>query len=321
MVYLIGRHYVFNQETSDELKMIVNNTATAADLIHANHYPLELGLKITVNEEKVGPATIKEVQDALKILPQKTWLLYDPVNRGAGTSYRQIMFNPSFSGQGDSIVVSADFDQFIINKPEGLESVLSLVEDVKGKNALYGVGSRDVPVVLAKHKRNSDLRIIHELFHSLAVGKEKLIVPQQVEGSTPAYATLGESTSGLYVMNQAHHAYSELLQAVSSSVQHANMQGFATDYYVAISASQLAPIGISYVKARENQFYHQKTEEDENQGIIKLISSQTTELGRTDVKSVLQQTVADEANLQEIARFYDEKDVMEVQQLMLRALK
>src|SRR3989344_5016391 len=118
MVYLIGRHYVFNQETSDELKMIVNNTATAADLIHANHYPLELGLKITVNEEKVGPATIKEVQDALKILPQKTWLLYDPVNRGAGTSYRQIMFNPSFSGQGDGIVVNAYFDQYIINKAQ-----------------------------------------------------------------------------------------------------------------------------------------------------------------------------------------------------------
>jgi len=44
------------------------------------------------------------------------------------------------------------------------------------------------------------------------------------------------------------------------------------------------------------------------------------ELGRTDVKNVLQQTVANEANFQEIASFYDEKDVSEVRQSMLQAL-
>src|SRR3989344_6063373 len=97
MVYLVGRHYVFNQETLDELKIIVNNALAAADLIQANHYPIKLGFKITVNEEKVGFNTVKEAQKSLQKLPPKTWLLYGPENRGPGTSYRQILFNPSFS--------------------------------------------------------------------------------------------------------------------------------------------------------------------------------------------------------------------------------
>ena len=320
MVYLIGRHYVFNQETLNELQIIVDNTKVAEGLIAANKYPLELGLKITINEEKVGLEISTKANAILQELPKKTWLLYDPVNRGAGTSYRQILFNPSFSARGDGIVVNADFDQYIINKAQGLESILDLVKDVKNKNALYGIGSRDIPVVLAKHQRNSSLRIIHELFHSLAVGKEKLDVHPQIEGVTPAYASLGETSPGLYVMNQDHENYPELVQFVSTALQHANLQGFASDYYVAIKASQLAPIGLGYVKAQENKFYKQITEEDEHQQIIRLISSQTMELGRTDVKNVLQQTVANEANFQEIASFYDEKDVSEVRQSMLQAL-
>jgi len=320
MVYLIGRHYVFNQETLDELKAIVKSTSAAFDLIHAHNYPLELGLKVTVNEEQVGPAMSKEAQEALKSLPPKTWLLYDPVNRGAGTSYQQILFNPTFSGQEESIVVSADFDQFIINRKEGLESILNLVEDVKNKDALYGVGSRDVPVVLAKHARNSSLRIIHELFHSLAAGTEKLVVNPRAEGSSPAYAVLGESTSGLYVMDHNHYAYPKLVQSMSTAVQHANMQGFATDYYVAIKASSLAPVGIGYVKARENKFYHQKSEEEEYQGIIRLISSQAAELKKTNARSIMQKVVADNKNVDKIAHFYEKKDVLEVQQLMLKAL-
>ena len=319
MVYLVGRYYVFNQESLEELKTIVSNTVAAADLIHANHYPIKLGFKITINEEKIGMNATKEAQQILQKLPPKIWLLYNSVNQGAGTSYRQILFNPTFSREEEGIVVGADFDQFIIDDAEGLESILSLVENVKSKNSLYGIGSRDVPIKLAEHERNNRLRIIHELFHSLTIGKD-LVVAEKVEDVTPSYAAFVESSSGLYVMNQRHPAYPELLKKVSSAVQQANMRGFAADYYVAIAASQLAPIGTRYVKAKENKFYQMKSEEDEYSEVLNLISSQTRELLKTDIGAKLYSTLVDPRTSRRIAKFYREEEVLEVQLLMLDAV-
>ena len=191
---------------------------------------------------------------------------------------------------------------------------------MKEDEALYATGSRDVPVVLAVHQRNSGLRILHELFHSLTIGSDKLCVDQACQTATPAYAEIGESTSGLYVVNFSHPRYAQLSKSVADATRMADMSGFATDYYVAIKAAELAHIASGYVRSVENKFYEQRNELAELGAVKRLISSQTRALGKTDIRGALVAALRNSAHTERLSEFYPKENVDLVRELMLQSL-
>jgi hypothetical protein len=253
-------------------------------------------------------------------IPLDTWILYDPVDRGPGISSQQVFFNATFT-RPPSIVINSCFDQYKIDTFDALYQIIDLAYRMEMENALYATGSRDVPVLLATHKRNSDLRIIHELFHSLAIGSDRLRVPYVPKGVTPAYAAIGESTAGLDCVNTAHQAFSGYAAAMAFANGNADMSGFATNYYMTIKASQLAPTSAGYVQAYVNKFYGKRDEKEELSGVLRLIATQSSALAKTDIAPMLYDSCARDASVDRIAEFYPRDDVLQVQDILLKALR
>lgn len=331
--FIVGRHFIISEETFETFKEIVGNVNVAADLYDTVfrprfQSPVEFGLKLTVDEAKITDDLRLRILDEMRRLPSPLWMLYDPKDRGPGTSYQQVAFNPTFFADKKDVpttLIYADFDQFVFDTEEGLEAALCLADKTEKDNCLHGIGSRNVPVVLATNERNSNLRIIHELFHSLTIGGDRLrgnilkVRGEPLQGVTPAYAEIGESTTGFYVFNTAHTRYLDLAAAVAQASRRANMRGFATDYFAAIKSAQFGRIATGYVVSRPNKFYGKKDEAEEFEGVKRLISGQTRELAKTDIDDYLIGCVSDNSkhNIERIAKFYPREDVELVRDLML----
>ncbi len=319
-INFIGRHFINGEETFAEFIKAREYLEAAEAISDRRGWEINFGLKLTVASNKVDDSLKSRIREEWAKLSENLWLLYDPKDRGAGTSYQQVLFNPTFSPDEPSLVINADLDQYVINTPESLESVIELARKVETDEALYATGSRDVPVVLATNPVNSNLRIIHELFHSLTIGSDKLKVSETRVNVTPAYAEIGECTSGLYILNHAHPRYASLLQGIAQANQQANMRGFATDYYVAIKAAQLARLAKGYVNSRENKFYAPKDVQEESKAIQRMISTQTKELGKTDIKALLKASICNSNNSDRLIQFYPKEEVELVKELMQKAL-
>ncbi|MBW3015493.1 hypothetical protein KY330_03665 [Candidatus Woesearchaeota archaeon] len=313
---IILRHYINEIDSYNELIKGVDNIKAGIDVAKGKDCKLNFGLKLTL-KENLPLDLIEDVRDELRYLPQEVWLLYDPVDRGSGVSYMQVLFAPSFV---NSLVMFGDLDQCVLDSDDSLSRLYDFFERFENENSLYAVGSRDIPVKLAFHQRNSDLRIIHELFHSFAIGPEKLKVSEQRDNVTPAYVAIGESTTGMCGLNTSHHSYPQLLESVTRAARRADLSGFATDYYVSIKSSQLAGITTGYLNTRENNFNPNLCEKSEFESIINMISTQTRELGKTDIADTISSILTDKYPVKKISEFYPREDVDLVANKMLEAL-
>ena len=314
--YIIARHFINNKNSLIEFEEEINKIIPVLELLKIKN--LNFGLKLTTEDKKLTKDLKERIKEQIVNLPSDIWLLYDPKDRGPGTSFRQIIFNPTFSWN-PNIITSIDLDQFPLEE-NSLEPLLHLIEKVEKDNSLYGIGSRNIPIKLAIHKRNSDLRIIHELFHSLTIGSEKLVVIKgEIDTSNviPAYKEIGESTTGISIFNTNHKKYIDLMNNVN---KYGSFRGFATEYYTAIRSSQLGKISTGYVIFKENNFYEEKNEEDELKGVKRLIEGQTKNLGKTDIKKDLLKTLEQEENTRRISKFYYKNDVEIVRDLMMNAI-
>ena len=281
-------------------------------------YGLEFGLKLTVDENKISNELKESVKQEIGQLPMGTWSLYDPVDRGPGTSFRQIIFNPTWIGS-HNLITSVDLDQIPLEN-ESLGILNDLIERVKAENSLCAIGSRNIPIKLAIYEKNSNLRIIHELFNSLTIGSKKLKVTEpkiDILKANPSYKEIGESTTGVYIFNTSHSKYKELMNYVNIF---ALFRGFATEYYTMIKASELGNISTGYVNFKENKFYKQVNEKQELAGIEKLIEGQTAELAKTDISNKLRDTLSKEKNAKKILEFFDKNEVQWVKDLMIMRL-
>lgn len=317
--YIIGRHFIDGEASFEEYERGIDSIKTATDLSKSRGYGFNFGLKLTVAGDKISEDLQERINEETRKLPKDLWLLYDPKSRGPGTSLRQVLFNPSFY---DGVVVNFDLDACVIDTEEALERLTDLIQRAEKDNILFTIGPKDIPAVLARYKRNSDLRIIHELFHSLTIGSDKLKVRgEKPENVTPAFAEIGESSSCLYAVSQTNSAYPELNTGVVKATQSANMDGFAADYYIAIKASLIGEIGTGYIKSKENRFYTEKTEEEEFKDVKELISGQTRELRKTDISWFLLQALKKEGNIKKVSDFYPREEAELVRDLMVGAFE
>lgn len=320
-IHFICRHYVDGKETLEELASRISLFYTIPQLSREHGDIFSFGLKLTLD-----PQTSDEVRYGVKqllfFLPSDCWLLYDTAARRPGTSLSQVLFNPTFYTP-PSLVVNADLDQFVLDTAEGLWTAYELVRKVFVDNALLGIGARDVPVVLARDPFNSRLRIIHELFQSLALGPEKVRASEQRKNITPAYAVFGDHGSGFYVMNTFHPMYPDLLRSVAHASQVSNLHEIPIDFYVVAKAVQFgAPIVASYICARENKFYKPLSKDKEFAWVYRFVTSHTKELAKTDVGPMLLEVITGSRmnSVDDLVAYYPRDLVNEVRCWMYDAL-
>lgn len=317
---IISRHLVNNEETLEELLLHISQFYTAPMIAKQKGYDFSFGLKLTVYPKASADVRTK-AHRALSYLPKDSMLFYDAECHGPGTSLSQVLFNPAFF-MPPSFVVNADLDQFVLDTPEALDAVYALVQNVEKKGALLGIGARDVPVVLARDACNSRLRIVHEMFQTLAIGPDVLSVPEKKESVTPAYAALGDFGSGFYVMNTLHPMYPTLLQSVAHASQVAAMNEVAIDFFVVRKVAQYGTIVADYVHCQENKFYGAMDPCEELKWVHSLVTEQTKVFGKTDVGPGLWDVVmeAQSSTIDTIAKFYPRDVVKTVQCWMYDAL-
>lgn len=315
--YVIMLHYVSNQENLDVYKKHSEAFEKAIGLAKGH---LKFGLKLTSDQKNLDADMKEQLRQTTSKLPQEMWFLHEPEDTGAGSSFIQALYNHKFS-INPSIVATGDLDQIIIDSEDGIGQIKELLKKMEKDNALYAVGSRDVPVILGAHKESSELRIIHELFHSLTIGSEMLKVNESKPGTTLAYAELGENSSGFVAVNHSHPNYTDLETGISNAIAKSNMSGFAAQYYTAIKSSSLGGIATGYVRCRENQFYHDKNLSQEFVHVLNLIANETLRLSATDIAGMLKSTMMNNDNAKKIARFYDEASVNLVREIISRVLQ
>ncbi len=318
---IVARHYICDDDTLDVLEKGIHQLLEANELARNRNNGIRFGLKLTLHEKyENSPPTLEKIGSQLERLYKGFYVLFDPQNRGPGTSYAQILFNPTFWTKPHT-VATADMDQYILTTNEAQERIEDLFERVERERAVYATGFRDVPVKLAIHEENSERRIIHELVHSLAAGRGALRVPGKAPaGVTPAYAALGESTSGFYVYNTDVPAFGDIAASVLKQIRNgAYFTHFGIDYYCAIKAAQESKVSTGYVCARENDFYERtKAAHDEYQGIVNFIRARSRELAITDVKTLVSQTINAPSTRDILSGFYSKNTVEEVLEIMRR---
>ncbi len=321
--YIILRHYVSSRGSLDILSQGIQRIANAIEISKAEGYDINFGLKLTTNVEKMTPELHKVLLDRLKDFPydKGCYLLYDPKDRGPGTSSQQIFVNPTFFvPPGDrGIVAGFDLDQIRIDG-SSLEKIHSFMKVIEDGNFLYGIGSRDVPTKLAWFRSNSRLREIHELIHSLSVGVDKFRCPEVCEGASEGFAYCGES-SGVSFFNTNHELFPILLSKMAKATYDGNFRHWASEYYIALTAATLSDVAKTYIPCYENPSKGDgRSEEWEREHIEEFIRRETAELAKTDLYPVLAKALDNQENVEILKRFYSEEEVLRVFELMKEGL-
>ncbi len=321
-IWLVSRHYIGEQNTVNEYQEGAKRILAARDLIRDKGLPIYLGTKPTASQEKLSPDMKQAVHKTTsELIDAGVFVFFDPKDRGSGTSFSQLMYNPTFlSTSAPTVVMGHDIDQFTIDTSEALDGFVDFATQMVEEDSLWSSGSRNIEVKLGQHTRNSNLRIIQELFHSLTIGSKKLKIKDDApEGVVPAYHEIGESTSAFGVLNYNHRNCRTL---IASIVSYGNILApiFASEYYTSIKASTLGNESPRYVSTLPNKYYVQKGEIEEFEGTRNFVRTSESTLAKTDVRDMLNKTVGEDETVDTISRYYDEDDVKLVQGWMLEAL-
>lgn len=314
--YLIAIHYINNKESLNDFKIGLNDFKSMIEIFKKKDPDFVIGLRLSV-ESNISGDIKNQIKGLIKELPD-TLFFYDPNPLGGGTSQAQVLFNPAFD---KGIAISASFDQYIIGSEIAVCKIIDLINKVEKENSIYATGSRENKVILANISRNSDIRIIHELYHSLTIGIDKLQILEKPKNVTPAYSYIGENSSGFDIINHNHAGYLNLAKDLEKSRKIANLNGFANNYYVALKSKFFGNISKGYVLAKENPINSgDEIEEKELKSIKKMIFNQTKELGKTDVRKYLIKALKNKNNELLLSKFYPMEDIFLVKNLMLDAL-
>jgi hypothetical protein len=315
---LIYRHLVDGHDTHGELFESYEGFDIAEQVCIDNDYPLEFGMNLTLDADKL-PGDLHYLKNGAV----NGHTVFNPERRGSGASYRQICFPRLHPESGKlqksdaDILICADLDQFRVWTEEDLERIVDFTDRMRKDNALYGIGSRDVPVILATNERNSQLRMVCEHYHALALGDPCAI--RLVGNPTPAYADIGEFVSGFYAVNRNHPHYPALEKRIASVTQDVPFLGFAVESFVAFEAHQVSQIARAYVPSRPNRFYEQLDEQVEFDRVCAIMSRETSELASAGYAKQLVSAVENKAHLQRLGNYYSSDDIRLVASLMREA--
>jgi len=305
-------HFVSNEGNYAEFKEGLGRYERLRELIKTKSNDFNFGLKITTDDKNLAPELRAKTKNLINGLPSDLFLVYDPVSRGPGMSSRQVLLNPTFAG---TITAEVCLDQQVIETSEAAERIIDLTSKIERDNSLYGVGSRTVPVRLSTHPDNNYLRCIQESFFAIAARTGG--PSEKLKGVTPSFARFGDTSTGMDIVNFAHPEYHILATGLLRAVQTLDMNGFASNYYIPLKSSALSRITTGYACARENPFTECVDAQQEYDKITKMIQSQTGQLLKTEIGSMLNNALRSQQNLESVSEFYPKEQVEFVRDLML----
>lgn len=329
-IWLVSRHYIGDEATLNEYREGAKYILAAQKLIDQKKLPINLGTKVTAAQTKTTienkPVLTAEMKEEIykingQIASANAFVLYDPIDRGSGLSFSQMTINGTYlATPSPTIFMGYGMQQFKIDSEEALDNITAFGNQMVINDSLWSSGSRNVEVKLAADPRNSALREIQEMYHSLLIGPQILRVPSPTPPEVQAsYREIGESTSDFWAMNISHPQFRLLSSSIISFGDLLN-GFFAAEYYTAIKAPLFCPKeSPRYVYTYPNKYYS-KDVKKEFERIEKHIKDSERRLGKTDIGDMLRATVREEKNVDIISKYYD-KDVVElVQGWMLEAL-
>ncbi len=238
---------------------------------------------------------------------------YEPKDFGPKTGLHWFLNNSTLQTWGADVITCMDGDQFACRPEETIGAAVGIANDVVRGGYLYYQGARSVPVVLGRTPQASRLRQIHEMVHSIAMGPERFIAKNPPAEVTPAYAELGESTSGHYTLWRKHPRFAELqrrLNSVFGTYETGRVAGpFTMDYAMALEAAVLGNVGSTYVPSHKNQIYGSKTEQQEVEGVERLVRISSADLTRSGASQTLTNVVIDPGTHLALAKHYPAQEV------------
>lgn len=317
--FLIARHYVGPE--SGSLKELEVGLDRLSHMIDNGMFPenFNVGLKLTIDGKRMNDEQKKTVAKEVSRRHPKLWYMENPEVKGSGTSLRQILFNPSFQAD-PSIVISADIDQYITGTRGSVRQIEKLTDQMIYHDSLMGLGVRSCPVVLGVNERASQLRQIHELFHSRSIGTDNLIPYTQSPTQQRSFAEIGECATGFYAVNTKHSKFTDFMIDISRTSRETDLRGPAADFYMVATASQLSPIMAMHVETLPNVFYSKIDEETEIQRAQKFVENVEKPLSMTSIAPTIRKAVEIDDHVKEIARFYKPEDVEIVRRIMAETI-
>ena len=324
-VGLIVRHAVTGADTLAELldnpsgpglaRRVANIAEMAPEVGQTNGAEIMVAFRLTVARDRLTPEQRELTKLASHAREELDDILtfYEPRDFGPKTGMHWFLNNPTFQAWGADVIINLDGDQFACAPRQTIGAAINIAHDTVQGNYLYYQGARSVPVVLGADPQASRLRQIHEMVHSIAMGRDKAIAPNPPKGVTPAYAELGESTSGYYVLWREHQNFTEL-QRRSNIMFSAHERGkvfgrFTMEYALALEASLFGSTGSRYVPTRENKIYGNKTAKQEVEGAERLIKLSSADLTRSGASQTLTRAVIDPCTRAALARHYSAPEV------------
>jgi len=237
------------------------------------------------------------------------------------TMYETI-FNQGILAEGFASIATGDLDQFPAH--ENIQNLLNLHERVKKENAIMGMGSRNLPVVLSSNPENAYLRRIFEGVMNISVkiaadiSKNKIFFPEnyKVPGDE-AYTFTGDMITGFYLINPSHLRASELANTLVSTARENNFFMFENEYLMAIASATMGNLSIISATSVTNPFEPADAKAEREKIIKKQIQSPLEKLVGTCAEPFIKRSIADASCLN---RFYKKEQVEEVTAYMSEAL-
>jgi len=306
-LHLAARHWIGNETHVEELKEFEEDIARTGELIRSTDVPVHLSLYLSSDGTHLPKTTLPAIGAFLsKCAIAGYSIRYNNEGQTAGEKFVNHLFPQKGRNLGDNPVLALHcLDQFPITTEESLERILDISERLLKEEHTYANGSRDLPVVLANFAEADSIRKIQELLFS-AVTEFIFAHPEVVGNPDPAYATLGEPTSGFYFLNPNTPFYRELAHEIHGRQDLYTKPGFTIEYFTALAAGINLSVSTGYVTARQNPIAPQ-TAENELESANRRVRTVAHDLRTTSVRNALQARLMKHATIEPLFDFFDER--------------
>jgi len=309
------------------------------------HYPIKLGLKTTLvsrgqydttqTDSSGGSAWgvseegrdsfykgIKKLGDAGIDCYIDTWA------SGPTRSVCGVLFDSGLIAAGFGAFSTGDLDQFPPEK--NLENFLGLYEQVRLRNAVLGVGARNVPIVLACNVENGYLRRIFEGVVNLTVtsvanrfGYNLRTIDREHAPDDAAFNDHGDYVTGVYLFSPDSISRSRLQRELVDLARQEKFSGFEDEYAMVILAAGRGNLVCKYFESHPNPFDAINIEKERTKIIDQQIKKPLVSLRGTfagiSLLGVIDSSI-EEASRGRLSEFYTREQLDEVFGYMREAL-
>ncbi len=322
ILYIIYDHVTSNERAAQFGGELSDKLVSAQEQIKRDSLPIRLSLRTAINPDTVSPEAKERFFDGVRKAARVD--VDFCVDMYPSLSTRK-MYGALFDGgaiaSGFSAIATGDLDQ--CTPDTNLDRVMLLYERVKEKGAVLGIGSRNVPVVLAANQENGYLRRIFEGVLNLTAGSAPHPVynPSIKESpNDPAYEFHGDQMSGIFLFDPYHKTAMHFMKKLVETAQHIGFPGFEEEYLLVLSAPRFGNVVAEYYRTGTNPYDPIDPKEERQKIIERHIKTAMRNLRKTDA-GIWLKTAIQGRDVDKLRQFYPDEQIDEVVGYMREALE